>query len=109
MESLITKECSNLTKRVISTGGGVIKRPENIENLRQNSVIIWVKRPIEQLPTKGRPLSSAGDDAVRKLWEERKALYAAAADYTVENTGSHYDAVKKILEGYREVISNKWA
>jgi len=109
LESLITKECSNLTKRVISTGGGVIKRPENIENLRQNSVIIWVKRPIEQLPTKGRPLSSAGDDAVRKLWEERKALYAAAADYTVENTGSHYDAVKKILEGYREVISNKWA
>ena len=57
----------------------------------------------------GRPLSSAGDDAVRKLWEERKSLYAAAADYVVENTGTHKEAVIKILEGYREVISNKWA
>ena len=109
LEQQITAEQGKLNRRVLSTGGGVIKRAENVDALRQNSVVVWIKRPIEQLPSDGRPLSSASDDAVVKLWNERKDLYAAAADITVENVGDPRAVAEKIVEGFYEIIGNKRA
>ncbi len=107
LEAQITAEQGKSNRKVLSTGGGVIKRADNVDALKQNSVVVWIKRPIDQLPSDGRPLSSASDDAVIKLWNERKDLYAAAADLSVENTGDPKAVAKKIVEGFYEVIGNK--
>ena len=70
---------------VISTGGGVVTRAENCAPLRQNGVIIHLTRPLDRLPTAGRPVSQSTD--LQTLWERRRGLYAAFADRTVDNGG----------------------
>ena len=86
---------------VIATGGGAILRKENVQSLRQNGWLCWVKRPVGQLSTCGRPLS-AGPEALRRMEETRTPLYAACADTSIENTGSTEDAVRRIMEGFYE-------
>ena len=68
---------------VIATGGGVVTRPENIELLKQNGKIVYIKRELAFLSSDGRPLSK-GDGAIEKLFEKRKALYEEAADFVAE-------------------------
>lgn len=68
---------------VIATGGGIVTRPENLDPMRQNSTVVFLKRELDQLPTEGRPVSQAND--LSRLYEQRLPLYQAAADLAVEN------------------------
>ena len=82
LESKVLKKAC-LGGRVIATGGGIVKRPENREVIRSNGKVYYIKRPLEQLATGGRPLS--GKDGVEKLYLERKQLYESTADVFVDN------------------------
>lgn len=93
-----TEVLADITKKsgcIIACGGGVVTVPENMRLIRQNSTVFRIDRPLEELATKGRPLS--GEKGVLALFEARDALYNAAADYTVKFTSSE-DACTKILE-----------
>ncbi len=81
---------------VIATGGGCVTRPENRDLLRQNGRVFWVRRDVSRLPTAGRPLSQTAGTA--ELYRRRKDLYAAFADWTIDNDGVLEDAAKEILE-----------
>ncbi len=81
---------------VIATGGGCVTRDENLDLLRQNSTIVWIKRELEKLPTEGRPLSQAGK--LKNMYQVRKTLYAAFADHVVDNNGDLDDTVGDILK-----------
>ncbi len=70
---------------VIATGGGSLLDPENTRALKATGTLYWITRPLESLATDGRPLSKGGIETLRKLYEERKDIYAAAADETLEN------------------------
>ena len=85
LESRAVREAGARTGCVISTGGGVVTRAENCAPLRQNGVIIHLTRPLDRLPTAGRPVSQSTD--LQTLWERRRGLYAAFADRTVDNGG----------------------
>ena len=85
LESWAVREAGARTGCVISTGGGVVTRAENCAPLRQNGVIIHLTRPLDRLPTAGRPVSQSTD--LQTLWERRRGLYAAFADRTVDNGG----------------------
>lgn len=71
---------------VIACGGGVVTRPENYAMLHQNGTIVFLDRPIEQLSSKGRPLSQR--KGVERLAAERMDLYRSWADLIVTCTGS---------------------
>lgn len=88
---------------VIAAGGGAVLRRDNVRALRQNGVIAWVRRPVEALATQGRPLST-GLDALRRMAAERGPLYAACADFAIENDGEKSAAVQRILEGFDEAV-----
>lgn len=60
--------------QVIATGGGVVLRPENMKALSQNGRIIFIKRPLEELATDGRPLSK-NLDTLKSMYEIRLPLY----------------------------------
>ena len=93
-----TQVLSHLGKRssqVIATGGGCVTQPENLSLLRQNGIIVWIRREVSALPTEGRPLSQSND--LRKMYEIRKPMYASFADITVDNNTSIGDAVQNIL------------
>lgn len=79
---------------VIATGGGVVTRPENLDPLRENSTVIFLRRALDQLPTQGRPISQAGD--LERLYRLRLPLYRAAADLEVDNLGPE-DAADEII------------
>lgn len=81
---------------VIATGGGCVTREENYPLLHQNGVLIQLMRPLEQLPTAGRPLSQARP--LEELWAIRAPLYRRFADFTVENTAAPKTTVQRILQ-----------
>ena len=81
---------------VIATGGGVVTRPENMDPMRQNSLIVWLLRDTALLPRDGRPLSQT--NSLTEMFKVREPLYRAAADCVADNNGSLEDTVKQILE-----------
>ena len=92
--------------QLLSCGGGVIKRPENLRALRQNGVILFLDRPLESLVVGGgRPLSSS-TDALRTMEAERRPLYLAAADAVVPNQTTVADAVNAAMEALDEIFSH---
>ena len=70
---------------VIATGGGSLLDPENTRALKSTGTLYWITRPLESLATDGRPLSKGGIETLKKLFNERKEIYAAAADEILEN------------------------
>jgi len=67
---------------VLATGGGVVTRSENLDLLRQNSLIVYLKRELSELVTKGRPLSCG--IGIQALAEQRLPLYEAWSDCAVQ-------------------------
>ncbi len=88
-ESRTAKVLAEKKGIVISCGGGVIKRPVNIENFKKTGVVIFIDRTPEDIVTDvdvaSRPLLKDGKQKVYDLYEERIELYRAAADYTISN------------------------
>ena len=65
---------------IIATGGGIVKTPENLDLIRQNSVCIFLDTDLSKLDTAGRPLSLA--TGVEQLYAERLPLYQSWSDLT---------------------------
>lgn len=86
LETEVLCELGKKSGAVIATGGGCVTREENYPALHQNSVIVCLSRPLELLPTKGRPLSQA--NSLEALHAARAPLYARFADFTISNTAS---------------------
>ena len=84
MESEIASELGKQRGLVIATGGGTVLRAENVNALRQNGLVVHIRRPVEQLSMDGRPLSR-DLDTLREMEKARLPLYEAAADITFEN------------------------
>lgn len=70
---------------VLACGGGVVTREENRDIIRANSIVVYVKRELEQLATGDRPLSKRM--GVEALYEERGPVYEAWSDIRMDNTG----------------------
>ena len=92
-ESQAVREVGCRTGCVISTGGGVVTRPENRDPLRQNGKIIHLLRDLSLLPSAGRPISQ--QTPAEELWRQRKALYAAFADAVIDNKLAQIERVLK--------------
>ncbi len=84
IESEVAKELGKEHGLIIATGGGAILRPENIDALKQNSLVVYIKRPIEALSTNGRPLSK-DLETLRQIEKDRIPIYEAAADIIYDN------------------------
>ena len=85
-ESALVREFGERTGLVVSTGGGVVTRRENYIPLKQNGLLLHLRRDPAALPTDGRPLSQA--TAPEELWRRRAPLYAAFADGEIDNNGT---------------------
>lgn len=88
------------TGQVIATGGGSILRQGNVNRLRQNGVLIHIRRPLPLLEAgNGRPLSQSQAD-LKALWQTRAPLYAAAAHCEADNAGAEEQAVQRVYEAF---------
>lgn len=105
-ETLTTKRLSTLQNKVLAMGGGVVLRQENISSLKENGLVIFLDRSPEDIigdvDTKTRPLLAAGRQRIYDLYAQREALYRAAADVTVRNTGSLKDVLAALAEAAKK-------
>lgn len=93
-----TKALAQLGKQsglVIATGGGCVTRQRNYPLLHQNGSIFWLRRDTSLLPTDGRPLSQR--NSLSDMYETRRPLYEAFADFSVDNNGTAEETVRAIL------------
>ena len=87
LEALAAKKYGKQNGLVIATGGGVVTTPENRDALRQNGIVIWLTRPVDELPMDGRPLSR-DLRALEKMSAERADLYKEWADLVIDSTAA---------------------
>ncbi len=106
VEKNVIKNISMLNSQVISTGGGSVLNPENIESLKSNSRVYFLDRPLDMLiTTSDRPLSSNRAD-LEKRYNERYELYKASADVIVDGSRSVEEVAKMIEEDFYEYSCN---
>ena len=91
--------------QVITTGGGVVLDPGNLQNLRSQGILIALTATPETIfrrvkNSRRRPLLSGGDmlSEIRRLHDARRPLYEAA-EYTFDTDGcTPAQVADKILE-----------
>ena len=103
LETETLRELCAAGGQVLATGGGAVLREENRALLRQNGLLIWLDRPLEQLvPTGDRPLGDSFEK-LRALYEQRRPIYAAAADVSIPNGGTAGEAMEQISKVRRNL------
>lgn len=95
-----TARAGALTGKILLTGGGAVKTPENYAALHQNGRVYHLLRDLGTLPTDGRPLSQGADLAA--MWRQREPLYRRFRDVTVDNNGAPEDTVDAIWRDFCE-------
>ena len=97
-EAEAVAEAAKNTGCVISTGGGVILREENIRALKQNGRIYYIDRPLEWLtPRENRPLAR-DIDAIRARYNERYDRYISTADVVIHAVDDKSGKNAKMIE-----------
>ncbi len=94
LESRVLAETCAKDGQVIATGGGAVLRPENQTAMRRTGRVYWLRRDLNVLPKEGRPLSQKG--SLEEMYQMRKPLYEAAADFRVDNNQTAAEAAQKI-------------
>lgn len=82
-ETKLLRETCKKKGLVIATGGGVVRRKENLNIIRQNGIVIWVKRDLDKLESSSRPGLEL--IPVEILYDERKEAYRQWSDYYIDN------------------------
>lgn len=107
IESKAGEELSRTCSKVISTGGGVIKKLENIDTLKKNGIIIFINRPLENIisdvDVSKRPLLKEGKEKIYKLYKERYDLYKKYCDYEIMNDDKLEEVVSEIESIFRNI------
>ena len=94
LETEVLSELGKQSGLIIATGGGCVTKERNYPLLHQNGSIFWLKRDIASLPTDGRPLSQT--NRLEEMYQIRKPLYEAFADYVINNDGDPEETLRQI-------------
>ncbi len=98
VEAEQVRKAAMLNGTVIATGGGAVLKRENVTALKQNGIIFFLNRPIEDIvPTDDRPLSN-NFETLKKRFEERYDIYVSSAEEEIFVDGIIENSVKKIME-----------
>lgn len=106
-ESHLVKKLKGKENCIISTGGGVILREENVKILQSLGTIIWLKVDIETLIKRigedpkrpsltGKPLR----EDMKVTFRQRRELYAKAADYSIDTVGKPTGLLAQEIIGF---------
>ena len=106
LENLIIQETSH---HIISTGGGMITRPDNLPLLRQLGFVVWLSCTPEDIFTRtsrnsNRPLLQCDDPmaVITSLLKERSPLYEQTAHLKINTSDLEFSEIScGILESAR--------
>ncbi len=99
---------ATLEGAVIATGGGAVKRRQNMQLLKQSGVVVFIDRQPQNILNciegDARPLLAADKQRIFTLYDERIGLYRQYADYVVDNNQSK-DKVLQLLAAYAQAVN----
>ena len=101
VESQVIEAVSEQTGAVIATGGGCVTRKANLPILRQNGIIVWIRRSVSALSTEGRPLSQNG--SLKRMYQIREPLYRSFADIIVDNDSTPEETASQIMKQLEDI------
>jgi shikimate kinase len=109
LETEALSSLSDQKQCVIATGGGVVTQPRNLPLLNELGAVVWLTAAEEVIfdrvsRNRKRPLLHTENprDTIHALLEERRPLYAAAAQVTIDSTGlTHAQAANAVLDAVR--------
>ena len=99
LETKYLKELSEKEGLIISTGGGAVKKKENIDILKKNGIVIFLNREINEISKenqKHRPLLQDINN-IQKLYDERIDLYKKYSDIIIKNNDDMSIIVDRII------------
>lgn len=100
LEMETIKDLETHRNTIISCGGGVVLKPENIKSLKQNGSLIWLKARPEEIYNrisndKTRPLlkNDFSVDYLHKTLQARLALYQHSKNIEVDTNGKTIEEI----------------
>ena len=100
IEAEVIKEVSAQQSAVIATGGGAVLNPLNVSLLKENGIIVFIDRPIEDLvTTDDRPLSS-NRELLEKRYKERYGIYKSSAQAEIKAVNDLSVNIKAVEEAF---------
>ncbi len=101
IETEVVQALSSVWGSIIATGGGTIISQENRKILRENSRIYYIRRPLHELDTAGRPLSQ-GEGALQRLYKQRHSIYETFSDVQLDADDDFSLTADRIAEEFRK-------
>jgi len=95
IESEVAVDMSERDNIIVDTGGGVIERQENVDVLKKNARIFWLRATVDTIVSRiqdctARPALTAGKtftEEVAEVLERRNPKYQAAAHHEIVTDG----------------------
>ena len=105
LESDICRELASRDQLVIDTGGGAILRAQNVEALKKNGTLFWLKASVETIVKRiggdnQRPSLTGTKsfvDEIQDVLLERTPKYQAAADHVIATDDRSINQLVKTL------------
>jgi len=100
------KFCQNLSKKepfILSTGGGLILKKENVHLLSETGKIFFLDSPFEVmleriLRSTKRPLAQ-NEEQLKQLWKKRHPIYCAHSDVQLSTKEKTSDQIAEEIIG----------
>lgn len=110
-ETEIAKKTANMSGTVVSTGGGMVLRRENVEYMRKNGIVFYLDTDFDVIVRRlenaeGRPLADGQDkESLRARFDARQEFYNNC-DYKIHITEDDgpFMCAKKIAALFRGIM-----
>jgi shikimate kinase len=104
LETELCRRFAKLPPSVVSCGGGVVTRPENVALLKDSGIVILLKAKPETVyervkDSDARPILNGQMrvDAINDLMEQRRAAYESACDLAVDTDGKSPEEIARVI------------
>jgi shikimate kinase len=111
IESECCRELAGRDGSIIDAGGGVVLRAQNVDLLKRNGIVVWLRATTESIAGRigaddNRPSLSGTKsfvDEIEEVMGQRRPLYESAADLAIDTDGRGPDEIAseivKLIEG----------
>jgi shikimate kinase len=98
-ETILSIELAN---SILATGGSAVYSARAMQHLKQNSLVIYLEVPFDQILQRvpsflDRGFAKEPNQSIEDAFQERQNLYSESAHHVISNTGDLNSCVTKIL------------
>ena len=105
LETKMSERVAKERGTIISTGGGIVMRPENMKYLKRHALVVYINRSPEDIMQRirldKRPMLRGKTDMLLPMYEKRHPLYCKYADVEVKNRCNFAQGVENVYRAIK--------